>query len=86
MGTEAAMNGAAPSQAAASVDLTSLPTRAYLDRTVVPLVLQGMALLAKERCVWQWRRCVAVYRTLIKVTCCVVFAVLNTQFNSLPNS
>uniref|UniRef100_UPI0001AB2939 Protein dpy-30 homolog n=1 Tax=Homo sapiens TaxID=9606 RepID=UPI0001AB2939 len=31
------------------VDLQSLPTRAYLDQTVVPILLQGMAVLAKER-------------------------------------
>ncbi|XP_037060291.1 protein dpy-30 homolog [Peromyscus leucopus] len=31
------------------VDLQSLPTRAYLDQTVVPTLLQGLAVLAKER-------------------------------------
>jgi len=31
------------------VDLQSLATRAYLDQTVVPILLQGMAVLAKER-------------------------------------
>ncbi|TRZ18107.1 hypothetical protein HGM15179_009015 [Zosterops borbonicus] len=31
------------------VDLQSLPTRAYLDQTVVPILLQGLAVLAKER-------------------------------------
>ncbi|KXJ19151.1 protein dpy-30 homolog [Exaiptasia diaphana] len=31
------------------VDLQSLPTRAYLDQTVVPILLQGLATLAKER-------------------------------------
>lgn len=30
-------------------DLSTLPTRAYLDQTVVPILLQGMSLLAKER-------------------------------------
>ncbi|XP_001638869.2 protein dpy-30 homolog [Nematostella vectensis] len=33
----------------AKVDLQSLPTRAYLDQTVVPILLQGLATLAKER-------------------------------------
>lgn len=33
------------------VDLQSLPTRAYLDNTVVPILLQGMSVLAKERSV-----------------------------------
>ncbi|XP_022086059.1 protein dpy-30 homolog [Acanthaster planci] len=31
------------------VDLESLTTRAYLDHTVVPILLQGMSALAKER-------------------------------------
>ena len=31
------------------VDLQSLPTRAYLDQTVVPILLQGMSVLAKEK-------------------------------------
>jgi len=31
------------------VDLTSVPTRQYLDTTVVPILLQGLSALAKER-------------------------------------
>uniref|UniRef100_A0A0A9Z9V3 Protein dpy-30 homolog n=1 Tax=Lygus hesperus TaxID=30085 RepID=A0A0A9Z9V3_LYGHE len=31
------------------VDLQSLPTRQYLDQTVVPILLQGLQVLAKER-------------------------------------
>ncbi|KAL1117647.1 hypothetical protein AAG570_003962 [Ranatra chinensis] len=31
------------------VDLQSLPTRQYLDQTVVPILLQGLSTLAKER-------------------------------------
>ncbi|RUS69426.1 hypothetical protein EGW08_022807 [Elysia chlorotica] len=31
------------------VDLQSLPTRAYLDQTVVPILLTGMSVLARER-------------------------------------
>ncbi|ELU12875.1 hypothetical protein CAPTEDRAFT_155367 [Capitella teleta] len=31
------------------VELQSLPTRAYLDQTVVPILLQGMSVLSKER-------------------------------------
>ncbi|XP_071400123.1 protein dpy-30 homolog isoform X1 [Centroberyx affinis] len=31
------------------VDLQVLPTRAYLDQTVVPILLQGLSVLAKER-------------------------------------
>ena len=37
-------NDSAPQQ-----NINSLPIRAYLDQTVVPLVLQGMAEVAKER-------------------------------------
>ncbi|XP_005106219.1 protein dpy-30 homolog [Aplysia californica] len=33
----------------AKVDLQSLPTRAYLDQTVVPILLSGMSVLARER-------------------------------------
>merc|ERR1719187_2086296 len=32
-----------------AVDVQALPTRAYLERTVVPLMLQGMSVMAKER-------------------------------------
>ncbi|XP_060038521.1 protein dpy-30 homolog [Erinaceus europaeus] len=31
------------------VDLQSLPALAYVDQTVVPVLLQGLAVLAKER-------------------------------------
>ena len=30
-------------------DLSTLPTRAYLDQTVVPILLQGMSQIARER-------------------------------------
>ena len=33
----------------AKVDLQALGTRAYLDNTVVPILMSGMAELAKER-------------------------------------
>lgn len=33
--------------------LQTLPTRAYLDQTVVPILLQGLSVLAKERSVEQ---------------------------------
>ena len=32
-----------------TTNIQSLPTRQYLDRTVVPILLQGMAAVAKER-------------------------------------
>merc|ERR1711899_670224 len=38
----------APSKRA-KVDLQSLPTRAYLDQTVVPILLSGMSVLSRER-------------------------------------
>lgn len=31
------------------VELQSLPTRAYLDQTIVPILLGGLSTLAKER-------------------------------------
>lgn len=31
------------------IDLNALPTRQYLDQTVVPILLQGLAALGKER-------------------------------------
>ncbi|CAH1173631.1 unnamed protein product [Phaedon cochleariae] len=31
------------------VDLSSLPTRQYLDQTVVPILMTGLSYLAKER-------------------------------------
>ncbi|KAF0716427.1 Aste57867_2851 [Aphanomyces stellatus] len=39
----------AADQSAAKVDVQSLPIRAYLDQTVVPILLQGMSSLVKER-------------------------------------
>lgn len=32
-----------------SVDLQALPIRAYLDHTVVPILMQGLSALVKER-------------------------------------
>ena len=40
-----------PASKRPKVDLQSLPTRAYLDQTVVPILLQGMSVLSKERSV-----------------------------------
>jgi protein dpy-30 len=31
------------------IDMQSMPTRQYLDQAVVPVVLQGLAAVAKER-------------------------------------
>jgi hypothetical protein len=50
MRTEAPQQQAAPQAAVAGkVDVQSLPIRAYLDNTVVPVLLQGMSQLVKER-------------------------------------
>ncbi|CAF0961475.1 unnamed protein product [Adineta ricciae] len=38
-----------PSADKSKPDLSTLPTRAYLDQTVVPILLQAMSQLAKER-------------------------------------
>ena len=35
------------------MNVQSLPIRAYLDQTVVPILLQGMSQLVKERCATQ---------------------------------
>ncbi|EDQ86706.1 uncharacterized protein MONBRDRAFT_10710 [Monosiga brevicollis MX1] len=40
---------AAGESALQQTDLQALPARTYLDRTVVPVLLEGMAVLAKER-------------------------------------
>lgn len=36
-------------QKKARIDLGSLPTRQYLDQTVVPILIQGLTTLSKER-------------------------------------
>ncbi|RZF44447.1 hypothetical protein LSTR_LSTR002220 [Laodelphax striatellus] len=38
-----------PPQKKSRVDLQSLPSRQYLDQTVVPILLQGLSALSKER-------------------------------------
>jgi protein dpy-30 len=38
-----------PTTKKARVDLQSMPTRQYLDQTVVPILLQGLAAVSKER-------------------------------------
>ena len=41
--------GVSPEPPRSKVDLQSLNTRAYLDHTVVPILLDAMAVVAKER-------------------------------------
>ena len=53
------------------VDLQSLPTRAYLDQTVVPILLNGMSVLAKER-----------YDYCIKYTFCKNFSTCTCSLRS----
>jgi len=43
------LGGAAGANGAAGPGLKSLPVRAYLDQTVVPILLQGMSELVKVR-------------------------------------
>lgn len=38
-----------PVNGKAKTELSSLPTRAYLDQTVVPILLQGMSQIARDR-------------------------------------
>lgn len=38
-----------PEQQKKRADLSSIPTKQYLDQTVAPVLLEGMKLLAKER-------------------------------------
>lgn len=44
-----AVDGEKSSDKKQKVDLQALPTRAYLDQTVVPILLQGLSVLAKDR-------------------------------------
>jgi len=46
---EGSSSSANPTSKRAKQDLQSLPTRQYLDQTVVPILLQGLASLARER-------------------------------------
>ncbi|XP_067949215.1 protein dpy-30 homolog [Watersipora subatra] len=41
--------GDQPTTKKPKVELAALPTRAYLDQTIVPILLQGMSVLVKER-------------------------------------
>jgi protein dpy-30 len=47
--TEVKAAEAVATAAPMKADLNSLPIRSYLDQTVVPLLLQGMAQLVKDR-------------------------------------
>jgi len=41
----------AATEAQEKIDSQALPIRAYLDQTVVPILLQGLSDLVKSRCV-----------------------------------
>jgi hypothetical protein len=47
----ASTGGAGGGAPGASVDLSSLPIRAFLDQSVVPVLLQALCALVRERCV-----------------------------------
>jgi len=46
---EGTSSGSGTSNKRVKQDLQGLPTRQYLDQTVVPILLQGLASLARER-------------------------------------
>ena len=48
-GATAASSGAAAG--GSNVDVSALPIRAFLDQSVVPVLLQGLCALVRERCV-----------------------------------
>jgi len=53
LGDEPSGNGDAPviepPEKKTKIDMESLPTRKYLEHTVVPILLQGLSSLTKER-------------------------------------
>ena len=57
-----------------TVELQSLPTRAYLDQTVVPILLSGLSTLAKER----WAFCQIVWS-------CHSFFIMSLYFSDLDD-
>ena len=54
------------------VELQSLPTRAYLDQTVVPILMQAMSAVAKERYL---HACVRVGKSQ-QLKCFLIFLML----------
>ncbi|XP_014478498.1 PREDICTED: protein dpy-30 homolog [Dinoponera quadriceps] len=49
MDKDADISGIPPAPKKPRVEVQSLPTRQYLDQTVVPILLQALSCLAKER-------------------------------------
>ena len=49
--TQAKIAEKAATEAQEKIDSQALPIRAYLDQTVVPILLQGLSDLVKARCV-----------------------------------
>ena len=69
----ASTGGAGGGAPGASVDLSSLPIRAFLDQSVVPVLLQALCALVRERCVawrgarvaWRARTCARICATAL---------------------
>ena len=49
-GKQAALAEKAATEAQEKIDAQALPIRTYLDQTVVPILLQGLSDLVKQRC------------------------------------
>lgn len=49
--SQAALAEKAATEAQEKIDAQALPIRTYLDQTVVPILLQGLSDLVKQRCV-----------------------------------
>ena len=50
--SQAALAEKAATEAQEKIDAQALPIRTYLDQTVVPILLQGLSDLVKQRCVF----------------------------------
>jgi hypothetical protein len=48
--SQAALAEKAATEAQEKIDAQALPIRTYLDQTVVPILLQGLSDLVKQRC------------------------------------
>ena len=58
--SQAALAEKAATEAQEKIDAQALPIRTYLDQTVVPILLQGLSDLVKQRCV-----CVIVWVNVV---------------------
>ena len=63
--SQAALAEKAATEAQEKIDAQALPIRTYLDQTVVPILLQGLSDLVKQRCV-----CVIVWMNVVSQEKC----------------